>query len=120
MDRYQKTGNYLVWTEGEYSDYSWNGLFRVLQDFDMSKLVLEWIDYIGFGEHAKVEQDTYDSSWDVYSIVSRHMDDMRYKDYANSIEFFPYLIREGYLEEVDVQECRTGSYGDFTLNIRSE
>lgn len=124
MKRYQKTGEFILWSQGEYSDYEWKGVFHVLQDFDMSKLVLEWINYIGFGEHAEYEESALENimktKCEVYSIVSRHMDDMRWKDYENTIEFFPYLIREGYLEEIDVQECCAGSYGDFRLTIRSE
>ena len=47
MDRYQKTGNYLVWTEGEYSDYRWEAFFRVLKDFNFVELVEEWARHVG-------------------------------------------------------------------------
>jgi hypothetical protein len=121
MKRFQKIGDVILWTEGEWSDYHWKGIFRVLQDFDVSELTLEWIDYIGFAEDYEVESGVLnEKEYIQYSIVSKYMYDMLYKKYADSIEFFPYLVREGYLEDIDVQESRTGCYGDFELKIWSE
>lgn len=118
MDRYQKTGNYLVWTEGEYSDYRWEAFFRVLKDFDFVELIEEWARHIGIEFDEEREEGGHD--YLQFVIYSRKMYDIQDGKYKNSITFFPYLLREGYIEEIKTQECHTSGWGDFELTVRSE
>jgi len=120
MDRYQKTGNYLVWTEGEYSDYRWEAFFRVLKDFDFIELVEEWARHVGVEFDKELEFDRgYDDDYLQFVIYSRKMYDIQDGKYKNSITFFPYLLREGYIEEIKTQECHTSGWGDFELTVRT-
>ena len=48
------------------------------------------------------------------------MYDIKDGKYNDTIMFFPYLLREGYIEEIKTQECHTSGYGDFELTVRSE
>jgi hypothetical protein len=116
MNRYQKTGNYLVWTEGEYSDYRWVAFYRVLKDFDFLEMVEEWASHIGIEFDEEFEQGGHDFL--TFVIYSKKMYDIRDGKYNDSIMFFPYLFRKGYIEEVDVQEGRTSGYGDFELTVK--
>ena len=116
MDRYQKTGNYLVWTEGEYSDYRWEAFFRVLKDFNFVELVEEWARHVGIEFDKELE---YDDGYLQFVIYSRKMYDIQDGKYKNSITFFPYLLREGYIEEIKTQECHTSGWGDFELTVRT-
>lgn len=126
MDRYQKTGNYLLWSEGEYSDYQWNAFFRVLKDFDFVELAEEWVSHIGisFDVSESVSDDWGNTSrvhdYLQFVIYSRKMYDIKDGKYNDTIMFFPYLLREGYIEEIKTQECHTSGYGDFELIVRSE
>ena len=120
MDRYQKTGNYLVWTEGEYSDYRWEAFFRVLKDFNFVELVEEWARHVGIEFDEELEFDRgYDDDYLQFVIYSKKMYDIQDGKYKNSITFFPYLLREGYIEEIKIQECHTSGWGDFELTVRT-
>jgi len=120
MDRYQKTGNYLVWTEGEYSDYRWEAFFRVLKDFNFVELVEEWARHVGIEFDEELEFDRgYDDDYLQFVIYSKKMYDIQDGKYKNSITFFPYLLREGYIKEIKTQECHTSGWGDFELTVRT-
>ena len=97
MDRYQETGNYLVWTEGEYSDYQWNAFFRVLKDFDMVELVEEWARHIGISFD---KTDRFTPEWGVprgrdyleFIIYSKNMYDIKEFCDEKSIQTYaPYM-----------------------------
>ena len=124
MDRYQKTGNHLLWSEGEYSDYRWVAFYRVLKDFDFVEMVEEWASHIGIEFDYEDTSDGLDAAGSFYFskfvIYSRKMYDIQDGKYNDFILFFPYLFRKGYIEEVDVQEGRISGYGDFELTVRSE
>lgn len=118
MDRYQKTGNFIVWTEGKYSDYRWNSFFRVLKDFDIVELVEEWACNVGIEFDEELERSFQVHDFLTYVIYSRKMYDIKDGRYNDSIMFFPYLLREGYIKEIETQECRTREFGDFELTVR--
>lgn len=126
MDRYQKTGNYIVWTEGEYSDYRWEAFFRVIKDFDFAEMAEEWASHIGISFDTS---GSFTEEWGnpsrvhdylLFVIYSKNMYDIKDGKYNDTISFFPYLLREGYIEEIKTQEYHTSHYGDFELTVRSE
>jgi hypothetical protein len=124
MNRYQKTGNYLVWTEGEYSDYQWNAFFRVLKDFDFVELIEEWARHIGisFDTIKRFTEEWGEprvlKNYSLFVIYSKNMYDIQDGKYNDTIMFFPYLLREGYVKEIKTQEYHTSSYGDFELTVK--
>jgi len=112
MKQHQKIGDFILWSQGGWSDCDWKSLFRVIKDFELSEKTEEWVRYIGFDLNCvNLNSDKE------FTILNKYMDSMRYREYENCIEFFPYLVREGYLEDVDMQECHTGEYDDFILTI---
>ena len=91
--KFQK-GEFMTTSEGEYSDYCVNGLFKVLIDFDANTLLQSWANETG----RKLESGVVES------------------DHVNeNIDFLGWINKKGYVEEVNYRELHLGSYGKTRL-----
>jgi hypothetical protein len=83
-----KAGKLLILDEGEYSDRSSLGPFRVLKDFDVAEAIM----------HTKAGfKPQYD--WQE----------------ADPSALVKWLHENGYIEDVDCQWCHVGGYGRLEL-----
>lgn len=82
-----KAGTLLVIGTGEYSDSSWHGPVRVLKDFAKHEVA------------------------DLFRAAPPTSD---WNDAANPSDFLPWLVKEGYVEDIsDCTSWHVGSYGSF-------
>ena len=83
-----KVGDLLIIETGEYSDRDWSGPVRIIREFTRREV----------GERYK-EEGVAEYDW---------------QDRASPRGFMPWLVKEGYVEDVDkVHSWHVGSYGDF-------
>lgn len=79
-----KKGEIVVLTDGEYSDYRIEGIFRARVDFELAKICKEFVrDKPRVGEGGLKDQ------------------------------FFPWLVEKGYAEDLDTLELHLGGYRGF-------
>lgn len=78
--RHFNAGQLLAVTSGAYSDYSFNGVYKVLKNFETLKVGQTFLDQLPKGT----------SSW---SAIER---------------LIPFLTKEGYIEELAVEEVNVG------------
>lgn len=95
-------GEIFVFTSGEYSDYSYNGMFRALQDFNIKVIENKWMEEIGISEQIIEDCGHYKS---IHSIMS----EMGNIDKYESLD--AYMSRMNYIEDVDYKSFHTGNYG---------
>lgn len=93
-----QVGQMMTFAEGEYSDYMVNGLVKVLTPFDLDEVKTEWErKHTGVSEHN----------------VFKHRGERRLK--PNGVDFLPWLVSKGLVEDVDYIEVHTGSYGECDI-----
>lgn len=90
-----QVGQMITFAEGEYSDYMVNGLVRVITSFDLDSVKTEWEK-----EHAQCTNHN----------VFKQRDEKRLK--PNAVDFLPWMVSKGLVEDVDYLEIHTGSYGE--------
>ncbi|WMM35552.1 hypothetical protein [Vibrio phage PJN101] len=102
-----KAGEYIMTSEGEYSDYCVGGMYKVLNDFNIRETLKMWpvmdtdvnLVFNGDGSINKYESkfgpDSY--GWDFES------------------RFFSFLADHGFLESIDYEEVHIGDYGDINI-----
>ena len=90
MSAQYKAGELVILENGEYSDRSWSGPFRVLKDFDMVELAEQ------LKATFQPEQDHYSSEPGPY-------------------DFIQWLSAEGYLQDVECRRVHVGSYGQLEV-----
>jgi hypothetical protein len=90
-----KKGQMITFAEGEYSDYCVNGLVRANKDFNLYTLKEEWMQ-----ENTKEEDK---GGW------------RRYRRTVTGMEFLPWLVKMGLVEDVDYLEVHTGGYGEAAI-----
>jgi hypothetical protein len=83
-----KAGTIVVFETGKYSDYAFDGPYKVLRDFDTRTAADEGI--------AQYKQEDV---WD------------RFGPY----ELVPYLVSAGYVEEIPHVNEHIGSYGELEI-----
>lgn len=89
-----KKGELIQFSDGEYSDYSAGGLFRILKDLNIRDLVKEYAD---------------------------GSDPRNYSDDNPSPYGFPaHLLKLGLVEMVDYRECHLTSYREFDSDFGVE
>lgn len=81
-----KAGELIALSSGEYSDYRFNGLYRILRDCDLGDLAQAYHDQAPMCKWDKDRKDTSDSG------------------------FGSYLIANGYAKELPYDEIHCGSY----------
>jgi len=85
-------GQMITFAEGEYSDYCVNGLVVALTNFNLEDEVSEW------------------------KIGNTSQDFCKYRGKAmtrvTGVDFLPWLVSKGLVEDVNYIEIHTGSYGD--------
>lgn len=81
-----KKGELLLITDGEYSDYSVHGLFRVKKDFNL--------------EESREDFDKEFPTSDKY-------------DFRKYGRFINYLSLKDLVDIVEYKECHLGDHGDF-------
>lgn len=90
MSTLYKAGELPILEDGEYSDRSWAGPFRVLKDFDI-------------GELADQLKATFKPAKNDY-----HKEPGPY-------DFRDWLSREGFIEDVECRSVHIGSYGTLAI-----
>jgi hypothetical protein len=91
-------GEFITISTGSYSDYSVEGVFKVACDFDPNEITKKFInDYI----KPRVIDDAYSE------------DDMNRFHYywgveEGTLDFYAWLIQEGYLELIDSRQWHLG------------
>lgn len=85
-----KAGELIVFSEGEYSDYGYQGAFVVLKDAKSD-------DLLAMAREIQAKED-------------EELDWARKPDI-----FVSAVIREGYLAAIDLREIHLGAYGDLTI-----
>jgi hypothetical protein len=85
-----KTGELLVISFGEYSDYTFNIVCRCLKDFDPIELVKEFI------SKNRDQLENYSADFD---------------------SFVAYALKQGYIVEDSWKELHLGCYGDFKPEV---
>lgn len=90
-----KIGELMTASEGEYSDYRVNGLFKVLIEFDAQELLVKWAEETG-----------------------REINDgiVNCDDKNENIEYLGWLNKKEYIEDVEYRELHMGSYGETELH----
>lgn len=88
-----KAGAILVLEHGEYSDYAFDGPFRVLKDFDQAKIATTFC-----------EQWTSLDEW---------------KTKPDESDFIAWMNTNGYIEDIETHRWHIGSYG-FDPQIQNE
>jgi len=88
------TGELMMISTGEYSDYDIKGLFKILKDFDAQEQLAVWAKETG-----------------------REVINYKVKnDYSNQqIEYMGWLNKNEFIEDVDYRELHTDDYGDTIL-----
>ena len=95
-----KKGQMITFTEGEYSDYCFNGLVVALKTFSLDKNKSEWEN-----ENTSV----HECQWSVtYKSIERRI---------TGTAFLPWLVRKGIVEYIDYIEIHTGSYGRSNIFV---
>lgn len=95
-----KAGELITIATGYYSDYTVEGVFRVLKGFDPNLIVPDYIAYHKSRFPVDYEPDEYD--------VGRWSPD--YMTEEGTLDFFAWLIKEGWLATVDSREWHLGDY----------
>lgn len=90
MSTEYKAGELLILEDGEYSDKSWAGPFRVLKDFDIVELAEQLKSTFKPAEH-------------------------HYSEEPGPSDFREWLHTQGFIEDVECRSVHVGSYG--TLEI---
>ena len=93
MERFEK-GGYLAISTGEYSDYSVDGLFNILEDFDAQEQMNSW----ALETNRKV----------VNGRVER--------DRSKEIDYVSWLSKKGFIEEIEYREMHTNEYAATVLD----
>lgn len=90
-------GDIVVTSQGEYSDYSVNTIFRVLKDFNIQSILQTWILLDGSGVVLNDDGtiNTYESEGDP------------------DVNFFNWLVESKIIEDLDYKELHTGDYGNM-------
>ena len=101
-----RAGEFFAFSEGKYSDYSFNGLYRARIDFDMAQAAEAFIPYLKAEALLKGKYVPQDLDEDDAHYLNCYLD-------ANSSSFGAYLQRQGLAEPVDYDEIHVGSYGDL-------
>jgi len=83
----------IALSNGEYSDYRVNGLFKALKGFDANAELLRW---------------AHETSRKVNSDGS-----VPYT--PEGISFMPWLVQSGFVEDVDYRELPLGCYGEIFI-----
>jgi len=99
-------GQMLTFAEGEYSDYCVNGLARVIKDFDIKRIQKQWESL-----HTELRENK-----GFHIIYERKT----YTRKVTGMEFLPYLVKLGYVEDVDYIEIHTGCYGESDVVVDDE
>ena len=84
-----KAGELIGLSWGAYSDYRFNGLYRVLKDIDLGNCAKRYYDAIPVNEYDTKE--------------------------ASDSGFGSWLIANKIVSEIDYDEVHCGSYGSFAL-----
>jgi hypothetical protein len=87
-----KKGEFIGLSGGEYSDYSFNGLYRALADFDLGDAARRYYDQCPVCE------------WDTD------------RNEASESGFGAWMIVNGMVEEIDYDEVHCGSYSMFEVD----
>lgn len=105
-----RAGEFIGFSEGEYSDYSFSDLYRVLVDFDMTQATEEFLPQLRAVAllEGKAIPDHVDE--DDEGELLNYLTD-RYD--CGSSAFGSYLMRLGYLEPIPYLEIHLGDYGRF-------
>jgi hypothetical protein len=90
MTTLYKAGELLILEDGEYSDKSWSGPFRVLKDFDIVDLAEQ------LKATFKPEEHHYSSEPEPYN-------------------FRDWLHTQGFIEDVECRSVHIGSYGRLEI-----
>ena len=75
-----KAGELIGLTSGEYSDYQFNGLYRVLKDCDVGDLAQAYHDQAPVCEWDADSKDTSDSGFGSYMIANGYADELPYDE----------------------------------------
>lgn len=90
-----KKGQMITFAEGEYSDYCVNGLVVALDDFNLEDSAKKW------------KKDNTKPDYCEYR--------RRLRDKVTGVDFLPWLVSKGMVEDVDYLEVHTGCYGDVDI-----
>ena len=93
MERFEK-GGYLAISTGEYSDYSVDGLFNILEDFDAQQQMSAWAKET----HRKLINDRVE------------------RDHSKEIDYVSWLSKKGFIEEIEYREMHTDEYAATVLD----
>ena len=97
-------GEIITLSEGEYSDYCVNGVFKVLKDFDTEDVK----QLLAIHHGAESFEQLIDIDW-------QH--DKKMWMFEPRKAYIGYLNSNGYIEDVDYREIHLGSYGDLNINL---
>jgi len=88
------TGELMMISTGEYSDYDIKGLFKILKDFDAQEQLAIWAKETG------------------REVVNYRVE----SEYQNQqIDYMGWLNKNGFIEDVDYRELHTDDYGTTVL-----
>lgn len=109
-----KTGQVVVFEQGEYSDFSYYGPFRVLKDFSIGRASEEWC-----GQRPPVDLYEIDlQDFDQENSIPKSEDGERPFFFITDLSsFVSWLNNTGYIEDLDnVETVDLGSYGRLEYN----
>lgn len=89
-----KTGEMVMITVGEYSDYQVTGLFKALKDFNPDEIVARF-------REEKLTAEEREDNW-AQQMISRHI---------------LFLLELGVVEQVQAAEMHLGSYGGLDPRV---
>ena len=108
-----KKGELFAFSEGEYSDYQINGLFKAMADFNMITSAKEWVaKYSPFDESCPRKwQKDFEDRGGITGTINRKYE---------GLSFTAWLLERNLVEVVDYKEIHTGCYGDFLIEPGKE
>lgn len=92
-----KKGQMITFAEGEYSDYCVNALVVAVKEFDVKEKQSEWE-----AEHTELSECQYRR---------------RPIKLVKGTGFLPWLVSQGFVEDVDYIEIHTGSYDESDITV---
>lgn len=91
-----KAGELLIIEQGEFSDQSWHGPFRVLKDFSLNDTCEEWC-----GHRPPI--NLHDIDWEPLLDP-----DLGFR--VDHYNFLAWLSQNGYIEDLDARVIHLGCY----------
>lgn len=111
-----KAGSLIVFTKGEYSDYSLIDHFLVLQDIPRTKIAEIQEEIKRREAQDKAALDKYRAEYSAWSAGGCVGQAPSYPNTTDAqVTFISLLIREGFLLSISVTEYHLGSYGELEI-----